>query len=101
MYTYTPTHRFLVLSATEQGPYNPSNKFLVLSPTEYGPDPRTWDDQPQPEASSSLSPDMVPAHVRSNSSSSTSSTGSRFNDIAATLPNGFLYLGHPKSKPAF
>ncbi|OGE54896.1 hypothetical protein PENARI_c005G07688 [Penicillium arizonense] len=96
MYTYTPTHRFLVLSATESGPYDPSNKFLVLSPTESGPDPRVWEDQPQVETSSTeQSPNVTLNRARTNSSLSTSSSSS-LNDLVATLPNGFLYLGHGK-----
>jgi hypothetical protein len=96
MYTYTPTHRFLVLSAAESGPYDPSNKFLVLSPTESGPDPRVWEDQPQVETSSTeQSPNVTLNRARTNSSLSTSSSSS-LNDLVATLPNGFLYLGHGK-----
>ncbi|KAJ5578506.1 uncharacterized protein N7459_007470 [Penicillium hispanicum] len=96
MYTYTPTHRFLVLSAPESAPFHPGNKFLVLSPTEFGPDPRVYDEQPLTDSSSDLSSEME-LH-RSNSSSSTSSSDSRFNDIAATLPKGFLYLGNSQTR---
>ncbi|KAJ5767373.1 uncharacterized protein N7511_004989 [Penicillium nucicola] len=96
MYTITPTNRFLVLSATVSGPYDPSNKFLVLSPTESGPDPRVWEDQLQIETGSTeQSPEIAPSRARTNSSLSTSSTSS-LNDLVATLPNGFLYLGHGK-----
>ncbi|EKV09105.1 hypothetical protein Pdw03_4822 [Penicillium digitatum] len=102
MYTYTPTHRFLVLSATESGPYHPGNKFLVLSPTESGPDTRAWEDQPQIETSSvEESPMFAPVNrARTNSSLSTSSTNSTvsLNDLTATLPSGFLYLGHGKKQ---
>lgn len=100
MYTYTPTHRFLVLSAADSAPFNPNNKFLVLSPTESGPDPRTYDEEAVTEFSSTeQSPNMAPSVMhRSNSSSSSASSDSRFNDIAATLPNGFLYLGHTKTR---
>ncbi|KAJ5245327.1 hypothetical protein N7489_005423 [Penicillium chrysogenum] len=99
MYTYTPTHRFLVLSATESGPYDPANKFLVLSPTESGPDPRVWEDQPQIENSSiEEMPVLAPANrARTNSSISTNSSVS-LNDLTATLPSGFLYLGHGKKQ---
>ncbi|KAJ5551778.1 hypothetical protein N7535_000281 [Penicillium sp. DV-2018c] len=99
MYTYTPTHRFLVLSAAETGPYNPANKFLVLSPTESGPDPRAWEDQPQLETNSAQqSPELAPAsRARTNSSLSTNSSVS-LNDLTTTLPNGFLYLGHGKKQ---
>ncbi|CAI7572816.1 unnamed protein product [Penicillium discolor] len=88
MYTYTPTHRFLVLSAAESGPYHPANKFLVLSPIESGPDPRAWEDQPQIETSSIKE---SPVSLSTNSSVS-------LNDLAATLPSGFLYLGHGKKQ---
>ncbi|KXG50600.1 uncharacterized protein PGRI_043670 [Penicillium griseofulvum] len=99
MYTYTPTHRFLVLSATESGPYNPANKFLVLSPTESGPDPRVWEDESQVETSSiAEGPELAPlGRVRTNSSISTNSSDS-LDDLAVTLPSGFLYLGHGKKK---
>ncbi|KGO75041.1 hypothetical protein PITC_047240 [Penicillium italicum] len=99
MYTYTPTHRFLVLSATVSGPYHPGTKFLVLSPTESGPDPRAWEDQPQIETTSvEESPVLAPANrARTNSSLSTNSSVS-LNDLTATLPSGFLYLGHGKRK---
>ncbi|CAI7596486.1 unnamed protein product [Penicillium palitans] len=99
MYTYTPTHRFLVLSAAESGPYHPANKFLVLSPIESGPDPRAWEDQPQIETSSiEESPVLAPTNrARTNSSLSTNSSVS-LNDLAATLPSGFLYLGHGKKQ---
>ncbi|KAJ5725325.1 uncharacterized protein N7483_006682 [Penicillium malachiteum] len=92
MYTYTPTHRFLVLSAVSSAPFNPANKFLVLSPTESGPDPRIYDEQAVAESSSTgeISPKMVPKSHRSDSSSSVSSMESQ-SDI---LPSGFLYLGH-------
>lgn len=99
MYTYTPTHRFLVLSAAESGPYHPANKFLVLSPIESGPDPRAWEDQPKIETSSiEESPVLAPTNrARTNSSLSTNSSVS-LNDLAATLPSGFLYLGHGKKQ---
>ena len=100
MYTYTPTHRFLVLSAMSSAPFNPDNKFLVLSPTESGPDPRVYDEQPLTESTSvELSPEMALSKShRSNSSSSTSSMDSQFNSIPASLPNGFLYLGNTKTR---
>ncbi|KAJ5385587.1 hypothetical protein N7517_003498 [Penicillium concentricum] len=99
MYTYTPTHRFLVLSATESRPYNPANKFLVLSPIEFGPDPRVWEDESQIETSSiEESPVLAPvSRARTNSSLSTNSSAS-LNDLTATLPSGFLYLGHGKKQ---
>ncbi|KAJ5515136.1 hypothetical protein N7463_004688 [Penicillium fimorum] len=99
MYTYTPTHRFLVLSATESRPYNPANKFLVLSPIESGPDPRVWEDESQIETSSiEESPVLAPiSRARTNSSLSTNSSAS-LNDLTVTLPSGFLYLGHGKKK---
>ncbi|KAF7518546.1 hypothetical protein PCG10_010680 [Penicillium crustosum] len=99
MYTYTPTHRFLVLSAAESGPYHPANKFLVLSPIESGPDPRAWEDQPQIETNSiEESPVLAPtSRARTNSSLSTNSSVS-LNDLTATLPSGFLYLGHGKKQ---
>lgn len=101
MYTHTPTHRFLVLSAVNSAPFNPSNKFLVLSPTESGPDPRGYDEQAVTESSAEQSPDLILSNLhRSDSSSSTSSSDSRFNGIAATLPNGFLYLGNTKTQKA-
>lgn len=93
MYTYTPTHRFLVLSATDSAPYNPATKFLVLSPTENGPDARVWDEQPLLD---SLHPAQAAEHHRADSSSSASTDS--FNDVAATLPNGFLFLGHSKPR---
>ncbi|KAJ5615161.1 hypothetical protein N7537_000275 [Penicillium hordei] len=99
MYTYTPTHRFLVLSAAESGPYHPGNKFLVLSPVESSPDPRAWEDQSQTEASSiEESPVLAPTNrARTNSSLSTNSSVS-LNDLTAILPSGFLYLGHGKKQ---
>ncbi|KAJ5458437.1 hypothetical protein N7475_009825 [Penicillium sp. IBT 31633x] len=99
MYTYTPTHRFLVLSATETGPYNPANKFLVLSPIESGPDPRAWEDHIELETNSTEEiPELAPvSRPRTNSSLSTDSSAS-LDDLTATLPNGFLYLGHGKKK---
>lgn len=100
MYTYTPTHRFLVLSAANSAPFNPNNKFLVLSPTESGPDPRSYDEEAVIESSiTDQIPDMGPSVIhRSNSSSSSASSDSQFNDVAATLPNGFLFLGHTKTR---
>lgn len=101
MYTHTPTHRFLVLSAADSAPFNPANKFLVLSPTESGPDPRGYDEQAVTESSAEESPDLTPSSLhRSHSSSSTVSSDSRFNGIAGTLPNRFLYLGNPKTQKA-
>ncbi|KAJ5961347.1 uncharacterized protein N7479_008497 [Penicillium vulpinum] len=99
MYTYTPTHRFLILSATESRPYNPANKFLVLSPIESGPDPRVWEDQFQVETSSiEENPVLAPANrTRTNSSLSTNSSAS-LDDLAVTLPSGFLFLGHGKKQ---
>ncbi|KAB8071926.1 hypothetical protein BDV29DRAFT_11419 [Aspergillus leporis] len=70
MYTYTPTHKFLVLSPIHSGPVN--------------------EDQPQ-----------EPAQVRerSNSQSSTASTGSQLRGTFSPLPGGFLYLGHEPAGP--
>ncbi|KAJ5161842.1 hypothetical protein N7492_007234 [Penicillium capsulatum] len=99
MYTYTPTTRFLVLSAADSVPFNPNNKFLVLSPTENGPDPRVWDEQAVVDVDQS-SHLAVPEHHRSASSSSSMSSDSQFDGVPATLPNGFLYLGHTKSRRA-
>ncbi|KAJ5361761.1 hypothetical protein N7541_002605 [Penicillium brevicompactum] len=100
MYSIPPPTRFLVLSAAESRPHNPStasNNFLVLSPTESGPDPRAFEDS-QSETSSDESPELAPlSRARTNSSVSTNSSGS-FNDLSASLPNGFLFLGHGKSK---
>lgn len=98
MYTYTPTSRYLVLSAADSAPFNPNNKFLVLSPTESGP----YDEQAVIESSSAeQSPDLTPSNLhRSNSSSSTASDESQFNSLAAAPPNGFLYLGNTKSRKA-
>lgn len=98
MYTSTPTSRFLVLSAADSAPFNPNNKFLVLSPTESVP----HDEQALIESSSTeQSPDLTPSNLhRTNSSSSTDSDDSRFNSIASTLPNRFLYLGNSKSRKA-
>lgn len=97
MYTYTPTSRFLVLSAADSVPFNPNNKFLVLSPTESGP----HEEAVTESSSAEQSPDFTPSELhRSNSSSSTESDDSRFNSIAATLPKGFLYLGNTKSRKA-
>lgn len=97
MYTHTPNFRFLVLSADISAPFHPENKFLVLSPTESGPDPRAFEEQAVSESSSTdQSPNLTSQeHHRSNSSSSTSTVDSQFNDLAGKLPNGFLYLGHP------
>jgi hypothetical protein len=98
MYTIPPSHRFLVLSAAESGPYNPANQFLVLSPTESGPDPRAFEESQTETNSAEQSPELAPlSRARTNSSSSTNSSAS-FNDLTGTLPNGFLYLGHGKSK---
>ncbi|KAJ5774714.1 hypothetical protein N7457_009610 [Penicillium paradoxum] len=98
MYSYTPTHRFLILSATETGPYNPANQFLVLSPIESGPDPRIWEEAVVETPSSEDSLELAPAsRSRTNSSSSTDSSDS-LNDLTVDLPNGFLYLGHGKKK---
>ncbi|KAJ5676773.1 uncharacterized protein N7477_002406 [Penicillium maclennaniae] len=91
MYTHTPNARFLVLSADSSAPFNPENKFLVLSPTESGPDPRAFEEAVSESNSADLA---LQEHHRSNSSSSTSSVDSQFSDIA-TLPSGFLFLGHP------
>ncbi|KAJ5649138.1 uncharacterized protein N7484_002861 [Penicillium longicatenatum] len=85
MYTYTPTHRFLVLSAADSVPFNPANKFLVLSPTESGPDPRVFEQAVADSPSTEESPNGVPKSHRSDSTSSTSSEDST---------NGFLFLGH-------
>ena len=97
MYTYTATHRFLVLSAPQSAPFHPGNNFLVLSPAESGPDPRAYDEQPLTDSSDESV--EIGLH-RCNSSSSTASSDSRFNNIAATLPKGFLYLGNPKTRRA-
>jgi hypothetical protein len=98
MYTQTSTHRFLVLSAAESGPYNPANQFLVLSPTESGPDPRALEESQIETNSAEQSPQLAPvSRARTNSSLSTNSSVS-LDDLTATLPNGFLYLGHGKNK---
>jgi hypothetical protein len=98
MYTITPSARFLVLSAAESGPYNPANQFLVLSPTESGPDPRAFEESQIEINSAEKSPELAPVgRARTNSSLSTNSLVS-VDDLSATLPNGFLYLGHGKSK---
>ncbi|KAJ6110939.1 hypothetical protein N7486_003174 [Penicillium sp. IBT 16267x] len=86
MYTYTPTHRFLVLSAADSVPFNPANKFLVLSPTESGPDPRAFEQAVNDSPSTGENLNMVPKSHRSDSTSSTSSEEDSM--------NGFLFLGH-------
>ncbi|KAJ5624946.1 hypothetical protein N7510_001255 [Penicillium lagena] len=101
MYTYTPTHRFLVLSAPESTPAASSHRFLVLSPTESGPDPRAWEDQPSQPSPSNQSPTLVPSTLRRPSSSlSTSSADFQLNETTSTSPSDFLYLGHGRSKIA-
>ncbi|KAJ5948095.1 hypothetical protein N7466_001110 [Penicillium verhagenii] len=86
MYTYTPTHRFLVLSAAESVPFNPANKFLVLSPIESGPDPRAFEEEAVSDlAPADQSPTVAPKSHRSDSTSSTSTVDSE---------KGFLFLGH-------
>lgn len=100
MFSIPPPTRFLVLSAAESRPYNPmpESKFLVLSPTESGPDPCAIEESQSETSSAEQSPELAPlSRVRTNSSVSTTSSAS-LNDLAATLPNGFLYLGHGKSK---
>ncbi|KAJ5089332.1 hypothetical protein N7532_008016 [Penicillium argentinense] len=93
MHSIPPPRNFLVLSAASSAPYDPSKKFLVLSPTESGPDPRAYDEQVLTDSNEKNS-DFESSIHRSNSTSSASSDDSRFDDVAATLPNGFLYLGH-------
>ncbi|KAJ5167254.1 uncharacterized protein N7482_006035 [Penicillium canariense] len=93
MYSIPPPRRFLVLSASVSAPFDPSHKFLVLSPTESDPDPRAYDEQAVTESATA---DHEQELHRSNSSSSASSEDSQFSDVHATLPNGFLYLGHVK-----
>lgn len=100
MYTYTPTHKFLVLSHTQPAP---RNKFLVLSPTESGPE------QDETGPSSPISTGSYQGRDRSDSqssississTSSTYSTGSTMSGMGATfspLAGGFLYLGHKSS----
>ncbi|KAF3397741.1 hypothetical protein F1880_006199 [Penicillium rolfsii] len=92
-----PPRQFLVLSATNSAPFNPSHKFLVLSPTESGPDSRIYDEQAVTE---SLTVEHEQELHRSNSSSSTSSEASQIDEDAATLPSGFLFLGHTKGTKA-
>ncbi|KAJ5765129.1 hypothetical protein N7520_004688 [Penicillium odoratum] len=84
MYTQTPTHRFLVLSAADSVPFNPANKFLVLSPTESGPDSRSYEQAVSDSPSADPSPNVVPKSHRSDSTSSTSSDYS---------VSGYLTLG--------
>lgn len=99
MYSIPPPTRFLVLSAAESRPHNPStinNNFLVLSPTESGPDQNAIEDSQSEISSDEQSPELAPlSRARTNSSVSTNSSGS-FNDLTASLPNGFLFLGHGK-----
>lgn len=93
MHSIPPPRNFLVLSANSSAPYDPTKKFLVLSPTESGPDPRVYDEQVLTD-SNEQSPDSEAGLHRSNSTSSTSSEDSQFDGVAATLPKGFLFLGH-------
>ncbi|KAJ5883288.1 uncharacterized protein N7473_010174 [Penicillium subrubescens] len=92
-----PPRQFLVLSATSSAPFDPSHKFLVLSPTESGPDSRVYDEQAVTE---SATVEHEQELHRSNSSSSTSSEASQIDEDAATLPSGFLFLGHTKGRRA-
>lgn len=100
MYSIPPPTRFLVLSAPESRPHkalSPTN-FLVLSPTESGPDPRALEESQSETSTDEQSIDLAPlSRARTNSSVSTNSSGS-LNDLTSTLPNGFLFLGHGKSK---
>ncbi|KAJ5682712.1 hypothetical protein N7462_005877 [Penicillium macrosclerotiorum] len=101
MHHIPPPRNFLVLSAVSSAPFNPSHKFLVLSPTESGPDPRGYDEQALTDSTSvEQSPEAAAGLHRANSSSSTSSNESQFDDLAATLPSGFLYLGNSKTRKA-
>ncbi|KAJ5819291.1 hypothetical protein N7474_004882 [Penicillium riverlandense] len=101
MYTQTPTHRFLVLSAPESTPAASSHRFLVLSPTESGPDPRAWEDQSSQPSPSNQSPTMGPSSLhRTSRALSTSSVDSQLNEPTSTSPSDFLYLGHSRSKIA-
>ena len=97
MFKIPPPRRFLVLSVPSSAPFDPSHKFLVLSPTESGPDSRLYDEQAVTESATAEHEQEL---HRSNSSSSTSSEDSQVDDDAATLPNGFLFLGHIKSRRA-
>lgn len=97
MFKIPPPRQFLVLSAPNSAPFDPSHKFLVLSPTESGPDSRLYDEQAVTE---SATVEHEQELHRSNSSSSTSSEDSQVDDDAATLPSGFLFLGHTKGRRA-
>ncbi|PLB48270.1 hypothetical protein P170DRAFT_476894 [Aspergillus steynii IBT 23096] len=69
MYSYTPTHKFLVLAPIQSGPLSVAAD--------------------QPELASQASS----TRERSSSQSSTTSTGSPLGAVSP-LPSGFLYLGH-------
>lgn len=97
MFKIAPPRQFLVLSAPSSAPFDPSHKFLVLSPTESGPDSRLYDEQ---AVSESATVEHEQELHRTNSSSSTLSEDSQVDDDAATLPSGFLFLGHTKSRRA-
>ncbi|KNG81207.1 hypothetical protein ANOM_011305 [Aspergillus nomiae NRRL 13137] len=70
MYTYTPTHKFLVLSPIHSGPMN--DQVESKEPTQ--------------------------VRERSSSQSSTTSTGSQLRGVFSPLPGGFLYLGHEQDR---
>ncbi|KAJ5756385.1 hypothetical protein N7533_005928 [Penicillium manginii] len=93
-----PPRNFLVLSASSSAPFDPSKKFLVLSPTESGPDLAAYE-QALTDSTEQTSDSEAVLH-RSNSTSSSSSEDSQFDDVAATLPAGFLFLGHPSRRPS-
>ncbi|OQE24302.1 hypothetical protein PENSTE_c007G05857 [Penicillium steckii] len=94
MHSIPPPRNFLVLSANSSKPFDPSKKFLVLSPTESGPDLGAYDEQVLTDSPERSSESEAGLH-RSDSTSSSSSEGSPFNDAVNTLPGGFLFLGHP------
>ncbi|KAJ5221833.1 uncharacterized protein N7469_010720 [Penicillium citrinum] len=94
MHSIPPPRNFLVLSANSSKPFDPSKKFLVLSPTESGPDLGAYDEQALTDSLERASESEAGLH-RSDSTSSSSSEGSRFDDAVNTLPGGFLFLGHP------
>ncbi|GAB1212219.1 hypothetical protein ATERTT37_001351 [Aspergillus terreus] len=73
MYSYTPTH-----------------KFLVLAPIQSGP--RSIDITSQPELTSEQA--LAAVRERSDSQSSTATAVSQTGDVVSSLPSGFLYLGH-------
>ncbi|KAL4880170.1 hypothetical protein BJY04DRAFT_219449 [Aspergillus karnatakaensis] len=95
MYTYTATHKFLVLAPVQSAPLRVAkeNKFLVLSPTE-SPALSPIDEQMETESTiSSL------ARERSDSQSSSDSTA-QIRRTVSRLPGGFLYLGHDARRPS-